>query len=234
MGVSTGRTEGMAFFHSPFLQIGALLATAAFLGSFASTRIRRAGEWLPTVPDKIGNWDAIDTPLPTETLLTLGAPQALGREYNDLFQEPVRLSVICAGSFTSYHDPTVCVSTNGFILTSVKLFRIDGPESGVVRAMIFKKEDPTYGTIRMLMYYWQQNRDGSTTTDAVMGSYRDMASRFKTGYGDVVQGHQVCLVRIYAPIDPADIDGAQTQRNVDEIAKGVYRALKKSGTEASQ
>ena len=234
MGVSTARTDAAGFFHSPFLQIGTLLAAAAFLGTFASTRIRHAGEWLPTVPDRIGNWDAIDTPLPAEALLTLGAPQAIGREYNDLFNEPVRLSVICAGSFTSYHDPTVCVSTNGYILTSVKLFHIDGPDSGIVRAMIFKKDDPAYGPIRMLMYYWQQNRDGSTTTDAVMGSYRDMASRFKTGYGDVVQGHQVCLVRIYAPIDPADTDGAQTQRNVDEVSKAVYHALKKSGAEASQ
>jgi hypothetical protein len=218
--------------HSPFVQIGALVAAAAVLGTFSSMRIRHAGEWLPTLPDTIGPWTATDTPLPAATLFTLGAPQALGREYVTQFNEPVRLSVISAGSFVSYHDPTVCVSTNGFVLTSVKTFPIDGPGSGTVRAMIFKKVDPVYGVIRMLMYYWQQTRDGQTATEAVMGSYRDIGSRFKTGFGDVVKGQQVCLVRIYAPIGPDDHNGAQTQRNVDQIAKAVYHAMKKSGSDA--
>ena len=217
--------------RSPFVQIGVILALAVFLGTFSSRRIRQAGEWLPKVPDRIGSWEATDTPLPASSLVTLGAPMALGREYNDAFNEPVRLSIICAGSFVAYHDPTVCVSTNGFVLTSVRTFPIDGPGSGTVRAMIFKKDDPTLGTIRMLMYYWQQSRDGSTQTQAVMGSYRDIGARFQTGYGDVVQGHQVCLIRIYTPISPDDPNGEQTQRNVTEIARGVYHSLQKSGAE---
>ena len=232
MAISTARA-GAGFIHSPLVQVGALLAVASVLGSFSSLRIRHAGEWLPSIPDTIGSWTATDTPIPADTLALLGSPQALAREYNTLFNEPVRISVISAGSFISYHDPTVCVSTNGFLLTSVKTFPIDGPGSGTVRAMIFKKDDPTYGVVRMLMYYWQQARDGSTATEAVMGSYRDIGSRFKTGYGDVVKGQQICLIRIYAPIGPDDHGGAQTQRNVDEIAKAVYRAMKTGGASES-
>jgi hypothetical protein len=218
---------------SPLVQISALVFAAAFLGVFSSIRIRHAGDWLPTLPDHIGIWEATDTPISSETLETLGSPQAIGRMYNNAYNEPVEISVISAGSFTSYHDPTVCVSTNGFVLTSMKIFPIDGPGSGIVRAMVFRKTDPKYGTIRILMYYWQQTRDGLTATDAVMGSYRDIISRFKTGYGDVVQGKQVCLVRIYAPIGQEDHNGAQTQRNVDEIAKAVYHAMKQTGADNS-
>jgi len=46
-----------------------------------------------------------------------------------------------------------------------------------VRAMVFKRLDPKFGEIRILMYYWQQNRRGGTATEARMGNYRDLSAR---------------------------------------------------------
>ena len=213
----------------PLLRIGAIIAATALFGAYAKAEFTHAGMWLPSVPDHIGIWDATDTPLPEDTLQQLGSPQALGREYNNAFNEPVRVSVISAGNFEAYHDPTVCITGGGFTLTAKRVFPIDGPGSGLVRAMVFKRTDPQYGVVRIVMYYWQQNRDGTTATDAVMGNYRDVLSRFRTGFGAVVQRHQTVLVRVYAPMGPEDRDGIQTQRNVEEISRAVYRAMKKSG-----
>lgn len=215
----------------PLKPMALIMTLTVLIAWFSTWRITHAGDWLPTVPNQIGAWTAIDTPLPPETLRLLGGPQALGRVYTNEFKEMVQVSLIAANGFDAYHEPTVCVSNNGFALTAVKTFKIDGPGSGDVRAMIFKRSDPEYGEQRMMMYYWQQNRDGTTATDAVMGNYRDIMARFHTGAGAVFLGHQTCMVRIFAPVDPGDRNGEQTQRNLTELARAIYHSMKKSGAE---
>jgi hypothetical protein len=221
-----------------FTRAGMLIAITAVLGGVASTRFRHAGAWLPSVPNTIGYWEGADNPPPAEMLHLLGDPLALQKDYSNPFsdvfrEEVVHASVVAAGPFENYHDPTVCVTGSGFVLTAKKVFPLDGPGSGNVRAMIFKKtinkSDGTSVDARILMYYWQQNRNGSTDTEARMGNYRDWEARLNTGFGAVVLGHQTCLMRIYQLIGPRDRNGEQAQRNVHEISVALYRALKESG-----
>jgi hypothetical protein len=129
------------------------------------------------------------------------------------------------GPFENYHDPMVCVAGGGsFALTAKKLFPLE-PGSGQIRAMVFQRRD---SDLRLIMYYWQQSRDGSMDTAARMGNYRDIQARFNTGYGAVIKGQQTCLMRIYAYIDPKyDRNGAQAQRNVEHISRAIYHALRK-------
>lgn len=229
---------GKMMLTGPLARTGVLLGVTAILGTLSFYKFKHAGNWLPAnVPDRVGVWEAIDTPIPEQVLVSLGGsmgpPKAIGRRYVDAFGEEVMVSIIAAGAFENYHDPTVCVVSNGFFLTGKDTFKIDGPGSGDVRAMIFKQTAPNGQAFRILMYYWQQNRDGSTATEPVMGNYRDLAARFRTGFGAVVVGHQTCLVRAYAILGPDDTDGVQTQRNVDEISKAIYRALRKDGAQKS-
>jgi hypothetical protein len=212
----------------PFIKIGALISVTALFGAFASYRFAHAGQWLPSLPDKVGIWEMTETPLPASTLELLGSPKATGSDYANPFGEVVRASLVAAGPFENYHDPTVCVTGGGFHLTAKKNFHIDGPKSGEGRAMIFKN-----GDMRILMYYWQQNRDGSTSAEARMGNYRDIAARLETGYGAVVDGHQTVLVRIYTGIAPDDTNGVQAQKNVDQIAQAIYRSLQKDSAQSS-
>lgn len=214
-----------------FSRLGVVIALTALLGTYASASFKKAGEWLPPMPDNIGIWEGVDTPIDREVLKQLGGPLGEARQYHNAFGESVEASVIAAGSFENYHDPTVCVTGGGFALTGIRNFPIDGPNSGKVRAMIFKNDNTKYGTVRILMYYWQQNRDGSTATEAVMGNYKDTMSRFKTGYGAIVKRNQTCLMRVYAIVGPEDANAEQAQRNVDEVARALYRSLKKSGQE---
>ncbi|MBC8104708.1 MAG: exosortase-associated EpsI family protein [Cytophagales bacterium] len=209
---------------TPFLKIGALIGATALFGAFASYRFAHAGQWLPPLPSRIGSWEGTEAPLPAMTLELLGNPQATGMDYSNPFGEVVRSSLVAAGPFENYHDPTVCVSGGGFHLSGKKTFSLDGPRSGKVRAMIFRN-----GEARILMYYWQQNRDGSTSPEARMGNYRDIAARFETGYGAVMSGHQTVLVRIFTFISPDDTRGVQAQHNMDQVAKAIYHSLQKSG-----
>lgn len=216
-----------AHVNRALLQIGIIIATTAILGTFISMRFKHAGDWLPSnVPTKVGVWEGADAPVSQAVLWMLKFPQALGRKYTSPFGEQVEASVITAGEFENYHDPTVCVPTNGFILTSKKVFNLNGCN---IRAMIFKRKDPRYGTVRMLMYYWQQTRNGQTDTAARMGNYRDFNARWQTAYGAIFLGQQTVLCRVYTMILPNDPNGAQAQRNVSEISQAIYRALKEEG-----
>jgi hypothetical protein len=209
-----------------FTQACIWVTVVAVLGIFTTQRFKHAGAWLPSnVPVNIGYWEGVDSPLPKHILEMLGGPRAIGRKYFSPFGEAVETSIVTAGDFENYHDPTICVPANGFILTGLKTINLDGCK---IRAMVFKKTDRKYGDIRMLMYYWQQSRDGTTDTAQRQGSYRDVQARFKTGFGAIVGGKQTVLCRIYTIIDPTDPLGAQAQRNVNTIAQAFYQALKEN------
>lgn len=209
------------------LQVAIPLAIVALAGTFSTYRFRHAGLWLPPLPDNVGNWKAIDTPVPKETLSLLGYPMARAHEYQNKFGEVVYSSAVCAGPFENYHDPTVCVAGNGFDLTAKKTLPM-GIDDWKVRAMIFKKSGQD-GDLRIMMYYWTQTRRGNTATEARMGNFRDMAARFQTGYSSVVQGEQNVIMRIYTVVPPDDVEGKQSQRNLNEICAATYKLLREDG-----
>ena len=217
-------TAGMTAAASPrlLLRLAAIIFVTACVGLFTTYRFERAGQWLPEVPARVGEaWTAYDTPLPDETLKILGNPKALGREYRSPFGEVVGVSVIAAGSFDTYHDPTVCNTGSGSVLTAQKVRPIDGPDSPDLRAMVFRR-----GDARIVLHYWIQNRDATTATEARMGTYRDLRARLQTGLGALIKGNQSCLVRVYTVVPPDDERGAQTRRNLDEVSRAVYHALR--------
>jgi len=207
------------------------LATIALLGSVAAYRFRYAGQWLPQLPDAIGNWKVIDTPISANSLSILGNPMATGHEYDNAFGEVVYSTAVCAGPFENYHDPTVCVPGNGFALTAKKTIPM-GIGNWKVRAMIFKRTG-TDRDIRIMMYYWTQTRLGHTTTEAQMGNFRDIAARFQTGISSVVHGEQNVIVRIYTILPPNDTNGVQSQRNLNEISRETYKQLLQEGAKRS-
>lgn len=209
------------------LQVALPLAMIAFAGTFATYRFRHAGLWLPPLPESIGNWKAVETPIPKSTLALLGYPMARGYEYQNQFGEVVYSSAVCAGPFENYHDPTVCVTGNGFDLTAKKTLAM-GMGKWKVRAMIFKKSTPN-GDMRIMMYYWTQTRRGNTATEARMGNFRDMFARLQTGYSSVVQGEQNVIMRIYTVIPPDDVDGKQSQYNLNEVCAATYKLMLEDG-----
>jgi hypothetical protein len=209
------------------VQVAIPLAIIAFAGTFSTYRFRHAGLWLPPLPDNVGSWKAVDTPVSKDTLALLGFPMARAHEYQNQFGEVVYSSAVCAGPFENYHDPTVCVAGNGFDLTAKKTIPM-GVGEWKVRAMIFRKATPS-GDVRIMMYYWTQTRRGNTATEARMGNFRDMAARLQTGYSSVVRGEQNVIMRIYTVIPPKDVDGVQSQRNLNEVSTSTYKLLLADG-----
>ena len=212
----------------------AAMATTAAFGAFASYRFTRAGEWLPRPPLTIGKWTAEEEPVPPETMALLGNPQALGFGYRSPFYgrpplpEEVQVSLVAAGPFENYHDPTVCVGEGDYFLTATRTLPLDGPGSGVARVMIFRHR--RVPSVRIVMYYWQQNRDGSVDHEPRMGNYRDVGARFKTGFGAVLRGQQTVIVRNFMLFSGEDDpQGIHAQRCVADISRAVYRSMRGEG-----
>lgn len=209
----------------------AIIGVAAALSIFSQKRLEWAGGWFPGIPDSVASWEGVQQPVAKETLALLGFPRALQRVYNNGIGDSVLASLVTAGPFENFHDPTVCVGGNGaWEFTGRKEFRLDGAESAPVRAMIFRRRDNP--KLRIIMYYWQQSRDGLTTCEPMMGNWRDLPARLRTGFGAVVMGRQSVLLRIYtAYSEDEDPTGLVAQRNVHTISKAVYQRLLKAGKE---
>lgn len=211
--------------------VAAMITLCCLLALFINYRMGKAGEWIPAPPQEVsqGIWQAVDAPIPESTLKGLGDPKAEGRLYNNPFGDPpVNVSIIAGDSFEAYHEPTVCTAAFGFFLKAERELNIDGPNSKI-RAMLMRNDTQGETPVRIIMYYWMQHNDGSTDTDRRMGNYRDIAARFKTGLNAAVFGRKTCLVRVFAVVPPADINGEQTHRNIRNISRAIYQRMKADG-----
>lgn len=210
----------------PFIHLGVVLIVMAVLGIVTGTRMQQRGQWLPEVPNEIGPWRAIDVPLESATVKTLGEPKTLGRQYKNPFDEPVDVHVIAGESFDAYHEPAMCMSGYGFTLTA-QLFPPVFGKDNTARAMVLKHEE---SGVRVLMLFWVQYEDGTTSGIGDMHAYADMSQRMKVGWNTVMNGKQAVIVRAYTRIPPGDESGAQARRNLYEVARGMYNGIKKDGS----
>lgn len=226
---AAGASPGPTRLAPSSLRLAGIIAVTAFFGLFMNYRMARAGDWLPSLPFKIGvdEWSGTDAPLPESMIEGLGNPKTEGRIYGNPFGEVVIVNIVAANSFNAYHEPTVCSAAYGFYLKAEKKLAFSGKNTPV-RAMMMRNDN--LGA-RIIMYYWMQHRDGSTDIDRRMGNYRDIAARLRTGVMATVQGRQTCLVRVYAEVPQDDLNGAQTHRNVSGIAHTLYKTMREHGSE---
>lgn len=203
----------------------AVLVVSLF-GTWSTTRLLAAGSWLPSIPESIGDWEGTIVPEDPIILRILGNPRMVGRTYRNQFNDRVEFSLVTAGMFENYHDPTVCVGGGDYRLTGSRNVPIgSGPEQA--RAMIFRhRRNPDH---RIVMWYWQQFQDGSTDTESRMGNFRDFFARLRTGYSSILQGKKTVLIRIFAPFDiRRDPDAGLAQDQVGQIARAVHRHLRQN------
>ena len=212
-----------------FIQMSAIVGVTAALSLFSQKRLEWAGGWFPNISTTIGSWEGTNQPVSQETLSILGFPRASSMEFSNGTGDSVLATLVTAGPFENFHDPTVCVGGTGiWEFTSLKEFPLDGPGSATVRAMIFRKRSEP--KVRIIMYYWQQGRDGYTTSEPMMGNFRDLPARLRTGYGALVLGRQSVILRIYTGFnEEEDSTGLNAQRGVHEISRNVYRELLQAG-----
>ena len=202
----------------PFLILGGILGVTAALVFFIGFRLSQRGNWLPDTPERLGVWLMTEKPLTRQALQQLGNPDARGRTYENPFEEKVDVHVISTTDYQSYLDPQFTMGAYEYTVTAEKALPIFGTNSPI-RALIFKSGKDQR---RYLMYYWIQNQDGSTNIRDTLKRDRDFAPRLLLGLGATFSGTQNCIVRVFTPLSPADINGAQARRNLNEVCIGLH------------
>lgn len=199
----------------------ALLAVTGLLGLWVMWRFQVAGSWLPTLPDRVGDWTGEETPLPEHALRLLGGPKATARVYTNPLGERVAVNLVAAGSFDAYHDPTICYPGLGYNQTAERIVAAEPPGEGdgrEFRVMVFRSAARRDAVV---MFYWLQRRDGTTSTDMRGGATGDFPGRLRTGISTALFGRQTVIVRVLTISPPHEKTGGQAVRNVREVSEAV-------------
>lgn len=202
-----------------FVGAGAVLAVAAALCLSASARIAGAGRWLPEPPVAIGAWEATSIALSGEARSAMGNPPTIGREYRNPLDERITVHLIGPSSFDAYREPPVLHQY--YQIAAQRDLPLFGPDARV-RAMVWKgRYDPN---VRLIMYAWIQESDGGTRLFEP-GGLQSFSRRLGIGSAAALRGRDSCIVRLTAEILETDPTGAQTRRNLDEVARGLRAAI---------
>jgi hypothetical protein len=204
----------------PFRVLGAIFGVTALLILFVGLRLAQRGRWLPTVPPEIGAWTLSEKPLARTDLQPLGVPNSHGWVYSNLFDEEVEVQLISTSAYESYLDPKIAMQAYGLALTAEERYPLFG-DDGSVRALMFRRPDGR----RTLMYYWVQFKSGKTNARDSLKQSRDFIPRLRLGFGSALDGTQNCIIRAFTKVHPADIQGLQARRNLNEICLNIHDAI---------
>ncbi len=215
-----------------FIRVGFILLLTALPGLFVSARLAQQGKWVPNIPNTAaGVWTATDVPLSEATLNMMGRPPALGRQYQNSFDESVEANIIATRTFDAYTEPLVAQSGYGYSITAETRLPIFGTGVGPVRAVVLKGDN---AGDRVLMFFWVQDEKGNVTGEGGLRSNKDVVPRLITGLNVTRSGRQSCIVRAFSRVSPADQYGAQARRNIIEVCRSLYEDLKKDGAAWSE
>jgi hypothetical protein len=204
----------------PFGRISLLFTIIGLSCLWIQSRQRPAIKWLPPLAAKIGFWTGEEAPLRDLDLAALGRPAVLSRDYTNPFGETVHVVLISANSIEAYHDPTVCSVGAGYTTTAERTVT---PIDTVlkIRAAVLQSEEH-----RAMLYYWCQNRDGTSLTEGtVNGDLWQRISPKGFAYQRLFKGGVACIVQISAIVQEGDPYGAQARRNMTEFVRFINQAV---------
>lgn len=206
----------------PYRFVGIVFSLTALLVLFIGYRLGQRGRWYPDLPGDTGVWTMTETPMPDSAVAVLGNPRTRGARYMNPFNEKVEAHLITTSNFESYKEPAMCMADYGYTLTGEKQINLFGGD-GSVRALVLRNDADG---IRIVMYYWIQSVNGHTETRGSIRDNRDVFPRLTSGFSATFGGSQNCIVRVYTQIHPADNQGRQARRNLNEVALAIHKRLK--------
>jgi exosortase D (VPLPA-CTERM-specific) len=206
----------------PLVACLALLLVAVPLQAQVQDRSERPPQrpGLVTFPLLLDDWQARIVPIDPETVAALDADDYFLADYHAPgAAAPVNLWIVYYDSQTQgnwIHSPRECLPGAGWEFVEIAsipapLANPGNPPFHLNRAVI------GYGTERMLMYYWYEQR-GRQITNETMTRFHMLADSFTIGRSDGA------LVRLLTPILPGEAMSA-ADRRVTDLLRLAYPRL---------
>jgi hypothetical protein len=208
---------------TPFVRVCIALCVGASLCLLTTRRLSVRGQWLPEIPVRIGAWDVSDVPVDQETLLKLGNPRSLGREFVNPLDERVFAQIAATTTLDAYRMPKDFLT--GYTVTAERYLPALGKDRYAL-AQILKQDGPN--GLRVVMLSWVQDDHGTVRTDGTRSATtRSFWGRLSLGAQAAQRADQSVIFRVYALINPTDRRGEQARRNVSEIGRALYEGAKR-------
>ena len=201
------------------LAAGIMVIATYVCGYRQHQQVQAQSAWMPIAPLQIGRYKTRLVDVDAAFLALVGKPKAKLYEYRSPGAPDIVMTVVNGAHLDAYHDPTICMAQGDFVYKG--LFK--PPPGLLVRRLEFASQSrPSH---RLVLDYWEQDRDGGIGTAAKMGRLKHLPNRIIKGLGQLSTTPPVVIIRAQVECDGSKAC-ARAENALSVISRNVQTAIR--------
>jgi hypothetical protein len=164
-------------------------------GSLQHRQVQAQSTWMPIAPVQIGRYKTRLVDVDPQFLALVGNPKAKLYDYKSAGAANIVMTVVNGAHLDAYHDPTICMAQGDFVYRG----QLALPPKLTVRRLEFVSQSrPSH---RLILDYWEQDKDGGIETAAKMGRLKHLPNRILKGLRQLTGMPPVVIIRAQVECD---------------------------------
>ena len=217
-GAPSAAVSGFPFDYAAFfaalLSIGVLTS-----GSLQHRQVQAQSTWMPIAPLQIGQYKTRLVDVNAEFLALVGKPLAKLYEYKAPRNPNIVMTVVNGAHLDAYHDPTICMAQGDFVYRG----QLSTPPGLSVRRLEFASQSRP--SQRLILDYWEQDKDGGIETAAKMGRLKHLPNRILKGLRQLAGTPPVVIIRAQVECDGRKAC-AKAENALSNISRNVQMGIR--------
>ena len=182
-------------------------------------QVQAQSAWMPIAPLQIGRYKTRLVDVDAAFLSLVGKPKAKLYEYKAPGASDIVMTVVNGAHLDAYHDPTICMAQGDFVYKG----QLKAPPGLLVRRLEFASQSrPSH---RLILDYWEQDRDGGIETAAKMGRLKHLPNRILKGLGQLSATPPVVIIRAQVECDGVKAC-ARAENALSVISRNVQTGIR--------
>ena len=203
-----------AALFAALLSIGVLTS-----GSLQHRQVQAQSTWMPIAPLQIGQYKTRLVDVDAEFLALVGKPKAKLYDYKYAGAANIVMTVVNGAHLDAYHDPTICMAQGDFVYRG----QLSTPPGLSVRRLEFASQSrPSH---RLILDYWEQDKDGGIETAAKMGRLKHLPNRILKGLRQLNRTPPVVIIRAQVECDGRKAC-AKAENALSNISRNVQMGIR--------
>ena len=204
-----------------YASISAVVFTLAVVvsGYTQHRQVQAQSKWMPIAPVQIGRYKTRLVDVDPQFLALVGNPKAKLYEYKAAGASDIVMTVVNGAHLDAYHDPTICMAQGDYVYRG----QLATPPGLNVRRLSFASQSrPSH---RLILDYWEQDRDGGIETAAKMGRLKHLPNRILKGLRQLVGTPPVVIIRAQVECDGTKAC-ARAENALSNISRNVQTGIR--------
>lgn len=203
-----------AALFAALLSIGVLTS-----GSLQHRQVQAQSTWMPIAPLQIGQYKTRLVDVDAEFLALVGKPKAKLYDYKSAGAANIVMTVVNGAHLDAYHDPTICMAQGDFVYRG----QLSTPPGLSVRRLEFASQSRP--SQRLILDYWEQDKDGGIETAAKMGRLKHLPNRILKGLRQLSRTPPVVIIRAQVECDGKKAC-AKAENALSNISRNVQMGIR--------